>query len=120
MSNSNNKSQLKDLLYDVITSKDIQIRRSEDIADTLIVKTAIECSSVEVKADDTDVLIILLHHVQAMNNTVCLTSSRKTFDIKPLSRKNRGTCLCRTVSLVVTRFPAFLDSEKLKCSSGCV
>ena len=42
MSNSNNKSQLKDLLYDVFTSKDIQIRRSEDGADTFIIETAIE------------------------------------------------------------------------------
>ena len=80
LSNSNNESQLIDLLCDVCTFNAIQVRRSEDDADTLIVKTAIEYSehvAVEVKSDDTDVLMIMLHHVQAMSSPIYLTSSEK-------------------------------------------
>ena len=130
LSNSNNKSQLIDLLCDVFTSNAIQVRRSEDDADTLIVKTAIEYSehgAVDVKADDTDVLMILLHHVQAMTSPIYLTSSERTFDIKSLSQKLSHeekryflVSFCFSGCDTVSSISQFSDLEKLRYSSGCV
>ena len=78
LANSHNKSQLILLLSTVFTSNGIEVLIADDNADTLIVKTAIrhgQIKDVEVRAEDTDVLCLLIHHCLTAKNKVFITTS---------------------------------------------
>ena len=65
LSNESNKSQFVELLNQHLVSDGHTVKKSDGDADTLIVSSAIEATSVNIPvvvvADDTDVLVMLLH-----------------------------------------------------------
>jgi len=68
LANSSNKSQFIALLGRRLSEEGHTVRYAPDDADTLIVKSAVEVAeqqqSVTVVAEDTDILVLLVHHVQ--------------------------------------------------------
>ena len=80
LDNKHNKSGIIKLLMDVFSSNGIMVKQANDDADTLIVKTAVECSQrnqVNVEVDDTDILVMLIHHISEMKQPIYLTTSDK-------------------------------------------
>ena len=65
LSNDHNKSRFIDLLSEHLVNAGHQVKKSNDDADTLIVSTTIDMAiagkNVITVADDTDVLVMLLH-----------------------------------------------------------
>ena len=63
--NSNNKKGLIDLICEVFLDNGIRVIKAKDDADTLIVREALNLAlvnKIEVWAEDTDVLCLLVHH----------------------------------------------------------
>ena len=63
--NSKNKNELIKLLSNVFTEHGLEIHEASDNADTMVAIKALNLSlneDVEVKAEDTDILCILIHH----------------------------------------------------------
>ena len=59
--------------------KNVEVLQAKDDADTLIAKTALEMSynhPVEVRAEDTDVLFLLIGHFQPRNNDITFITSK--------------------------------------------
>ena len=72
--NSHDTSQLIVVLSTVFRSNDIEVLIAEDDADNLIIKTAIrhgQIKDVEIRAEDNDVLCLLIRH--------CLNTKNKMF-----------------------------------------
>ena len=67
-SNAGNKSQFIDLLKDRLKETALRVHQSQNDADTLIVKVAIKTAQTgqecAVVADDTDVLVLLVHYFE--------------------------------------------------------
>ena len=63
--NSNNKKGLIDLICEVFLDNGIRVIKANDDADTLIAREALNLAlvnKIEVRAEDTDVLCLLVHH----------------------------------------------------------
>ncbi|CAC5415218.1 unnamed protein product [Mytilus coruscus] len=66
VSNSHNKQALVNMLCDKPNENDIRCKNATDDADLLITQTAVDCalsSEVVVIDEDTDLLVLLIHHV---------------------------------------------------------
>ena len=88
LDNNNNKSAFINGLADALTIQKIDTIQSEEDADTLIVKTALDLSktsTVNVIADDTDILVILLHHINNNRKPIYLTRKGRLIDMQELS-----------------------------------
>ena len=78
-SNANNKHELIKLLSDVFTSNGIEVHVATDDADTMIVSKALKLSlqsEVEIKAEDTDILCLLIHHYSPTHNNDIVMTTR--------------------------------------------
>ena len=67
-SNSNNKHELIKLLSYVFTEHGIEVNVATDDADTMVASKALNLSlneDFDVKAEDTDILCLLIHHFSA-------------------------------------------------------
>ena len=65
--NKNNKQDFLFILGNILRDKGVEICHAPDDADTLVASTSLEkagVSSVAVIADDTDILVLLLHHTE--------------------------------------------------------
>lgn len=104
LDNTSNKTLFINILVTFLRESDIEVRQSVEDADTLIVKTALEFSKngvVNVITDDTDVLIVLVHHIATADNTVYLTASGSSHDIESVYEKltdKQKQCLLLTHS----------------------
>ena len=79
-SNAKNKHELIKLLSDVFTSNGIEVHVATDDADTMIVSKALNLSlqsEVEIKAEDTDILCLLIHH----DNDIVMTTRSDSHSI---------------------------------------
>ena len=88
LTNFKNKDGLIKLLIQVFAEHGIRCEQATTDADTLIVKRAIDLSSkgaVNVIANDTDVLVLLLHHRTQFEDFIYLTTDDKTHDICGIS-----------------------------------
>ena len=82
--NSKNKDGLIKLIIDACRELGIAGEQALSDADTLITKRAVELSTegpVNVIANDTDILVLLIYHRQSFKNFVFLTSNEKSYDI---------------------------------------
>jgi hypothetical protein len=112
--NTRNKSQLIHLLSSTFRKCQIIVEQCDNDADTSIVREALAAAaddSVEVRAEDADVLVMLVHHSSSTNHPLFLTTSKGSYDVRKirealsLSLKERGaTCSSVTSSLVVIQF----------------
>ena len=89
--NKNNKKELINLLSDVFHEHRITVFRATDDADTMIVSKALNQSlvgDVEVKAEDTDILCLLVHHFNPeYHNNIILTTKWGIFSISEIVRQ---------------------------------
>ena len=79
LDNKNNKAQLVLLLAETFSKNGIIVHQCSNDADTSIVRAALDEareSPVEVRAEDTDVLVMLIHHVA--DHPIILTTSKET------------------------------------------
>ena len=79
LDNKNNKAQLVLLLAETFSRNGISVQQCSDDADTSIVRAALDEareSPVEVRAEDTDVLVMLIHHVA--DHPIFLTTAKET------------------------------------------
>ena len=64
----------------------MRVHMAEDYADTMIVTTALNIAfqkDVEIKAEDTDILCLLVHHYRAdHHHEMYLTTGKGTYPIK--------------------------------------
>ena len=85
LANSHNKSQLISLLKNVLVSQGVDVVVAEDDADTLVVREAMKAAltqAVDVKADDTDILCMLVVHIHAVSKDIILKTKGCSFNIK--------------------------------------
>ena len=89
LSNNNNKTELIDLISSIFTVNGIEVIRACNDADTLIAKKTLEMSfhgDVELKAEDTDIVCLLVHHFNSdHHNDIYLTTKKGTYSIKEIS-----------------------------------
>ena len=74
--NSNNKKGLIDLICEVFLDNGIRVIKANDDADTLIAREALNLAlvnKIEVWAEDTDVLCLLVHHFNPEHHKKNLT-----------------------------------------------
>ena len=75
------------LLARYLSANGLTAKLSCEDADTLVVEIALECSesvSVNVYASDTDVLVMLIHHIQRSKFPVYFTAAETAFNIKTI------------------------------------
>ena len=87
LANRRNKSSLTKLLARYLIANGLMAKLSCEDADTLVTETALECcesGSVNVYATDTDVLIMLIYHIQRAKFPAHFTAAGKAFDVKPI------------------------------------
>ncbi|KAF3835714.1 hypothetical protein F7725_028272 [Dissostichus mawsoni] len=88
LDNTNNKSELIHLLSSTFRKHNITVEQCDDDADTSIVREALATAtddSVEVRAEDADVLVMLVHHIQAP--TIHSSSPSKGFyDVRRIAK----------------------------------
>ena len=81
LTNSNNKNSLLKLLIPRLLSEGHTVKQAEADADTMIVKTVLEAAregkSVTVFANDTDVIVMLLHHWNSSMSLILVRSEIK-------------------------------------------
>ena len=85
LSNSENKQRFLNLLSERLLKAGYQVIHAVDDADVLIVKTAISCSEKSdtvVIGEDTDLLVLLCHHVPLENFNVYFWSEGKNISSK--------------------------------------
>ena len=85
LSNSNNKSQIISLIGQSLTDMNCRVKYAKGDADVLISLTAVELakvSPVTVVGDDTDLLVLLLHHTSEENNEVTLRPQQRSSKTK--------------------------------------
>ncbi|CAB4039507.1 Hypothetical predicted protein [Paramuricea clavata] len=116
MDNLHNKSKLIHLLSSTFRNHQIIVGECNNDADTSIVRGALAAAkddSVEVRAENADVLIMLLHHSSSTKYPLYLTTSNGSYDVKKiqeaLSEKQRRYLLfchaftgCDTVSAIAS------------------
>jgi 5'-3' exonuclease len=79
MSNSHNKQAFINMLCEKLNEHDIRYKNAVDDADLLIAKTAVCCvlsSEVIVIVEDTDLLVLLIHHVNQQCKWVIFKSDK--------------------------------------------
>ena len=105
LSNKSNKSRFVKFLANYLEKKNLKTIQARGDADVLIVKTAIEQSKVsEVKliGDDTDLLVLLLHHVNQQCRPIYFINEGKSgkkgksWDIQ-LMQKKLGHSICNNI-----------------------
>ena len=85
LANSHNKSQLISLLKTVLGSQGVEVVVAEDDADTLVVREAMKAAltqAVDVKADDTDILCMLVTHIHAVSKDIIVHTKGGAFNVK--------------------------------------
>ena len=88
LSNNLNKDSFLNLLANTLVVAGICVRQAVEDADTLVVKAALESTAsgtVNVYADDTDIFIVLLHHISSAKNTIYLTAVGKKHNMQKFS-----------------------------------
>ena len=92
LSNDSDKSELISLISDKLEEDGCSIKHSPDDADTLIVETALNLSkdgeSVTVFANDTDIVIMLMHFWENQLGTIVVRSEYKKSGGKQLKQLN--------------------------------
>ena len=86
LANAENKQRFINLLSNKLRGLALNVYHAAGDADLLIVKTAIECADEKetiVVADDTDILVLLLYHVQDTKYNVWFQPSTKRNSRKP-------------------------------------
>ena len=85
LSNGNNKTELIKFLSDALRNAGIDTLCCIDDADTTIVRSALDQAlegAVVVRAEDADILILLVHHYDAQkHHSLTLTTSKGSYDI---------------------------------------
>jgi hypothetical protein len=87
MDNTHNKNQLIQLLSSIFRKCDIIVEQCDNDAGTSIVRQALavaETGSVEVRADDADVLVMLVHHSSSTNHYIFVTTSKGSYDVRKI------------------------------------
>ena len=96
LSNKRNKQRFLDLLANYLEHGGIGVKRAEQDADFLIAITALkmleENTCIQVLADDTDVLILLIHHYMGLtlkpkNCMLSMKTKNSIFNIIQLARE---------------------------------
>ena len=85
MSNSYNKQALINMLCEKLNEHDIRFKNAVDDADLLIAQTAVDCalsSEVIVIGEDTDLLVLLIHHVNQQCKRVIFKSDKMAINKK--------------------------------------
>ncbi|KAG0728138.1 hypothetical protein GWK47_033118 [Chionoecetes opilio] len=85
MDNTHNKSELIHLLSSTVWKSQITVVQYDNDADTSIVRAALAAAtedSVEVRAEDVDVLIMLVYHSSSSNHPLFLTTSKGSYDVR--------------------------------------
>ena len=93
LANSHNKSQIISLIKNVLVSQGVEVVVAEDDADTLVVREAMKAAltqAVDVKADDTDILCMLVVHIHAVSKDIILHTKGGSFNVKHI-RENMPT-----------------------------
>ncbi len=108
LSSKSNKSRFLKALGSYLQERGLRIVQAESDADLLIVQTAVEISRHSISVvvgDDTDLLVLLLHHGQRKNHPLFLTSepkkgkSAKVWDIY-LLQNGLGDQVCRRILFI--------------------
>ena len=84
LSNSKNKTELVGFLSDALRRAEISAVCCRDDADTAIVKSALDNAhggSVNVRAEDADVLIMLVHHTTTQHHQILFTTSKGSYKV---------------------------------------
>ena len=104
LTNSNNKQAFVQYLGDILEKDGCQVLHAQGDADTLIVSTAVSCAVSKltvVIGEDTDLLVLLLHHADLRSRPLLLKSALKTKKHKQidiLSMKTRlGPLICHVL-----------------------
>ncbi|KAK1884623.1 Chromosome-associated kinesin KIF4 [Dissostichus eleginoides] len=114
LDNTNNKSELIHLRSSTFRKHNITVEQCDNDADTSIVREALATAtddSVEVRAEDADVLVMLVHHIPSTNHPLFFTTSKGSYDVRrireALSERERCYLLfchaftgCDTVSAI--------------------
>ena len=85
MANGHNKTELIKLLSERLKSMGVKVIVARDDADTLIVREALRLAAgckCEVRAEDTDLLCMLIHHSNLTSNDVVFSTGKGSFSIK--------------------------------------
>ena len=89
LSNVNNKDNFIGFMINTLSPKaSITCLKVNDDCDTLVVKTALDraaVTDVEIMAEDTDILIMLIYHSSTVNNNLFFTTSSGSYNIKNIS-----------------------------------
>ena len=87
-SNSKNKHKVIKLLSNVFTEHGIEVHLATDDADTMVASKALNLSfteDVEVKAEDTDILCLLIHHFTENHlNEIVMTTRNGSHSISKI------------------------------------
>ena len=86
-SNSKNKHELIMLLSNVFTEHGIEVHVATDDADTMVANKTLNLSlneDVEVKAEDTDILCLLVHHFTENHNEIVMTTRNGSHSISKI------------------------------------
>ncbi|GFN80278.1 LOW QUALITY PROTEIN: hypothetical protein PoB_000678400 [Plakobranchus ocellatus] len=101
LANPNNKQAFVQYLGDVLEKDGCEVLHAQGDADTLIVRTAVSCAinkTTVVIGEDTDLLVLLLHHANIHNRPLLLkyrSNTKKHKQIDILSMKIRlGPLIC--------------------------
>jgi hypothetical protein len=85
LSNSHNKQAFINMLCEKLNEHDIRYKNAVDDADLLIAQTAVDCalsSEVIVIGEDTDLLVLLIHHVNQQCKRVIFKSDKMAINKK--------------------------------------
>ena len=131
LSNNLNKNSFVNLLADTLVVAGICVIHTVEDADILVVKAALDCATsgtVNVYADDTDIFIVLLHHISSAKNTIYLTAIGITHNMQKFSETlnlKQMQCLlvaygftgCDTVSSIfrVSKVKSFQKMSSASC-----
>ncbi|KAK1893893.1 Chromosome-associated kinesin KIF4 [Dissostichus eleginoides] len=89
LDNTNNKSELIHLLFSTFRKHNITVEQCDNDADTSIVREALATAtddSVEVRAEDADVLVMLVHHIPSTNHPLFFTTSKGSYDVRRIRK----------------------------------
>lgn len=87
MSSSHNKKAFINMPCEKLNEHDIRYKNAVDDADLLIAQTAVDCalsSEVIVIGEDTDLLVLLIHHVNQQCKRVIFKSDKMAINKKKL------------------------------------
>uniref|UniRef100_UPI00358F612F uncharacterized protein n=1 Tax=Myxine glutinosa TaxID=7769 RepID=UPI00358F612F len=87
LDNTHNKSELIHLLSSTFRKHHITVEQCDNDADTSIVRVALAAASdgsVEVRAEDADVLVMLVHHSSDSHHPLFLTTSNGSYDVQKI------------------------------------